>query len=76
MKPDLDPGLCDPGVCGKEVLRHQEPELLGTGDPVLLGQDVHRVLLAVRRDNVRVVTSLVILKMVILHSRSQLTFKF
>ena len=66
MEPDLDSGPCDPGVGGEEVLRHQEPELLGAGDPALLGQDVHRVLLAVRRDNVRVVASLVILKMCIL----------
>ena len=39
----------------------QQPELLGAGDPVLLGQDVHRVLLAVRGDNVRVVAGLIIL---------------
>ena len=61
MEPDLDPGLGDPGVGGEEVLRHQEPELLGAGDPVQLGQDVHRVLLAVRRDDVGVVLGLIIL---------------
>ena len=43
------------------MLRHQEPELLGARDPVQLGQDVHRVLLAVRRDDVGVVLGLIIL---------------
>jgi len=61
MQPDLDPGPGDPGVGGEEVLRQQEPELLRTGDAALLGQDVHRVLLAVRGDDVRVVSGLVIL---------------
>ena len=61
MQLDLYPGPGDPGVGGEEVLRHQETELLRAGDATLLGQDVHSVLLAVRGDNVRVVSSLVIL---------------
>ena len=61
MQPDLDPGPGDPGVGGEEMLRQQEPELLRAGDAALLGQDVHGVLLAVRGDYVRVVSSLVIL---------------
>ena len=67
MQPDLDPGPGDPGVGGEEVLRQQEPELLRTGDAALLGQDVHRVLLAVRGDDVRVVSRLIILTIINLY---------
>ena len=65
MEPDLDPGLCDPGIGGEEVLWNQETKLLWAGDSVLLGQDVHGVLLAVRGDDVRVVSCLIILKLYI-----------
>ena len=61
MGGDLDPGPGHPGVFGHEVRGEQQPELLGAGHPVLLGQHVHRVLLAVRGDDVRVVSCLVIL---------------
>ena len=67
MQSDLDPGPGDPGVGGEEVLRQQEPELLRTGDAALLGQDVHRVLLAVRGDDVRVVSRLIILTIIIIY---------
>ena len=65
MEPDLYPGPGDPGVGGEEVLRYQETELLRAGDAALLGQDVHGVLLAVRGDDVRVVSCLIILKLYI-----------
>ena len=61
MEPNLYSRPGDPGVGGEEVLRHQETEFLRAGDATLLGQDVHSVLLAVRGDNIRVVSSLVIL---------------
>ena len=67
MGDDLDPGLGDPGVFGHEVGCQQQPELLGAGHPVLLGQHIHRVLLAVRGDDVRVVSRLIILTIINLY---------
>ena len=62
MRRHLDSGLGDPGILGHEVSGESQPELLGASDPVLLGQYVHGVLLAVRGDDVGVVPGLVILE--------------
>ena len=53
--------LDDPGILGDEMGDEKQPELLRTGDPMLLCQHVDRVLLRVRRDDVAVVPPLVVL---------------
>ncbi len=53
---DGDLGFVHPRVRGQEVLCHQDGELLRGPDPVLLGQQVDRVLLTVGCDDVGVVS--------------------
>lgn len=46
-------------VSGQIVIAQEEGELFGRRNSKLLGQDVDRVLLGVRRNNVRVITWMV-----------------
>ena len=57
-------GFGHPGVLGDEVSHQNQAKLLGAGDSELLGEDVHRVLLTVSRDDILVVPSLVVLGVV------------
>ena len=49
--------------CDLHLHQHQ-PELLRVGDPELLGQDVHGVLLTVRGHDILIVACLVVLRVV------------
>lgn len=46
-------------VSGQIVIAHEKGKLFGRRNSKLLGQDVDRVLLGVRRNNVRVITWMV-----------------
>ena len=59
-----DLGLHHPGVLRDEVVCQDQTKLLRTGDPKLLGQDKHSVLLGVGGDDITVVTSLIVLVVV------------
>ena len=54
-----DGGPVHPAVRLEEVVGQEEGEGLGAGDAVALGQQVHRVLLRVRSDDVGVVALVV-----------------
>ena len=59
-----DLGLHHPGVLGDEVVGQDKTKLLRTGNPILLGQDEHSILLGVSGDDITVVASLVVLVVV------------